>query len=237
MPRRSQTADPDLLQQSLMELLQEMPQRLRDGSVGEQVCELVRVHHLLRDLGASIGAALSPDDSDSGRGRLIAYLRSQAGRIVHTDELMIVGGIGDYPRRVRELRTLHGWPIISGMAVRDIRADALAHSPNADATPSVMAPEEYLLIEDRQDRDSPRRWELAGQVREEAGTIPEKVARYLKRSVAQRVTAEELRYVAGNSGKWTSAVRALHAAGQPISARAFGEADLPVGIYVLRRAG
>jgi hypothetical protein len=237
MPRRSQTADPAQLQQSLLELLQVMPQRLRDGSVGEQVCELVRVHHLLRDLGATIGATLSPDDSDSGRGRLIAYLRSQVGRIVHTDELMIVAGIGDYPRRIRELRALHGWPIMSGLAVRDIRSDALARSNALDAVPSVMAREEYLLVEDRQDGDAPRRWELAGQLRDEAGDIADKIARYLKRSLGQRVTAEELRYVAGNSAKWTAAVRDLHSRGHPISARPFGDADMPVGIYILRRGG
>lgn len=232
--RRSQTDDPEALRQKLMALLADLPQRLETGTVGEQVCELVNVHHHLRDLGASIGASLAPQDSDSGRARLIAYLRAQVGQIVHTDELMIVAGIGDYARRIRELRAHHGWPIISGLAVKDMRQEAAAYRGERSSLPSSMAPDEYLLIEDNQDRDAIRRWELAGSVRAEKVSVKERVLHYFLASVARRVTAEELRYVAGNDSNWPAAVRELRDEGWQIQSNQFGSDDLPPGIYILQ---
>ncbi|MBI1406025.1 MAG: hypothetical protein GC145_07865 [Caulobacter sp.] len=236
MARRSQTSDPEALRAKLVELLQDLPDRLRHGNVGEQVAELVNVHHHLRDLGASIGATLAPEDAGSGRARLIAYLRAQVGRIVHTDELMIVAGFGDYPRRIRELRTQHGWPIISGLAVRDMRRMATA-SPKGGSRapkPSSMAPEEYLLIEDRQDRDAVRRWGLAGSMRDAGEPVRDIVARYFDASPDARVTAEELRYVAGNSSAWTDAVTELVAGGRQIDGADLTGRLAPVGIFIGR---
>lgn len=232
MARRSKTANPESLRLKLVELLSNLPERLRTGSVGEQVGELVQVHHSLRDLGASIGASLAPQDSDSGRARVIAYLRNQVGRIVHTDELMIVAGIGDYARRIRELRAHHGWPIISGMAVHDMRAAATSRF-DADAQLSSMVPEEYLLIEDRRDPDAIRRWADAPRIRDESNGAKEAILAYLQMAAGKRVTAEELRYVSGNDVSWPFAVRALREEGWAIAAHAFGSAALPPGLYVL----
>lgn len=93
MARRSQTDDPEALRQKLMALLADLPQRLETGTVGEQVCELVNVHHHLRDLGSSIGASLAPQDSDSGRARLIAYLRAQ---VTHREAARLMGFPDDF---------------------------------------------------------------------------------------------------------------------------------------------
>jgi hypothetical protein len=43
MARRSRTNDPELLRTRLIELLHDLPQRLANGTVGEQVGELVEV--------------------------------------------------------------------------------------------------------------------------------------------------------------------------------------------------
>lgn len=232
MARRSRTSDPELLRRRLLELLHDLPERLAHGTVGEQVGELVQVHHHLRDLGASIGATLAPEDSDSGRARLIAYLRAQTGKIVHTDELMIVAGIGDYPRRIRELRAHHGWPIISGLAVRDLRA--LPASKEAlRSVPTGIAPDEYLLLEDRQDSDAPTRWVAAGAMRDAASAPRVAVRSYFERFPDQRITAEELRYLVGNKTDWVAGVADLMAAGHTIEG-----GDLagypPQGIFILR---
>lgn len=233
MARRSQTSDPEILRTRLLELLNDLPERLAHGTVGEQVGELVQVHHHLRDLGASIGAALAPEDSDSGRARLIAYLRAQTGRIVHTDELMIVAGIGDYPRRVRELRAQHGWPIISGLAVRDLRS--LDASRDAlKAVPSGMAPDEYLLLENRQDREAPDRWTATGTLRGSGAPARTLVRDYLERFRGQRVTAEELRYLVGNKPDWTAGVSELVASGRQIDGADLAGAETPAGIFILR---
>lgn len=233
MARRSQTADPEYLRARLIEILQDLPERLAHGTVGEQVGELVQVHHHLRDLGASIGAALAPEDSGSGRARLIAYLRAQVGRIVHTDELMIVAGIGDYPRRIRELRTQHGWPIISGLAVRDLRS-LHASREALRAVPTGIAPDEYLLLEDRQDRDAPERWTIAGRMRAVDRPPAALVQEYLEQFPGKRVTAEELRYLVGNRTDWTVGVIEMAAAGCRIEGADLKADDAPAGIFILR---
>lgn len=234
MARRSQTGNPEELRLKLLELLDELPDRLQSGTVGEQVCGLVEVNLHLRALGASIGASLAPEDADSGRARLLAYLRNQVGRIVHTDELLIVAGIGDYPRRIRELRANHGWPIISGMAVRDMRNDTAMSRGRSDQI-SKMAPDEYLLIEDICDPDAIRRWQEAPKIRDEAPDIKSAILAYFRRAPGKRVTAEELRYVAGNSNGWPAAVRALCAEGWEIMSKGDADGNLPWGIYMLQK--
>lgn len=234
MARRSQIGNPEELRLKLLGLLQDLPERLHTGTVGEQVSGLVEVNLHLRALGASIGASLAPDDAGSGRARLLAYLRHQVGQIVHTDELLIVAGIGDYPRRIRELRAAHGWPIISGLAVRDMRADAAAEKRGRGAEQvSKMAAEEYLLIEDICDQDAVRRWQEAVEIRDRSSDVKSAVLAYLRRAPGKRVTAEELRYVASNSSTWPTAIRELRADGWAIASKGAGSADLPWGLYVL----
>lgn len=230
MARRSQTGNPEELRLKLIELLGHLPARLASGTVGEQVCSLVEVNLHLRALGASIGASLAPG-SASGRARLLAYMRNQVGQIVHTDELMIVAGIGDYPRRIRELRADYGWPIISGLAVQDIRADMAAGDTGSER-PSNMAPEEYLLIEDACDPDAIRRWAEIAHARNEASDPKSAILAYLLRAVGKRVTAEELRYVAKNSSIWPAAIRSLRQDGWQIALRG-GPIEVPLGIYIL----
>jgi hypothetical protein len=231
MARRSKTADAAELHSRLIELLTGLPQRLRHGSIGEQVGELVQVHHLLRDLGASIGATLAPGDSDSGRARLIAYLRAQTGRIVHTDELMIVAGIGDYPRRIRELRSDHGWPIISGLAVRDLRSLGASQAA-LKRVPAGMAPDEYLLLENRRDSAAPERWAAIKVMRTSAEPIGRLIVSYFQRFPDQRITAEELRYLAGNKADWVAGIDHMIAAGHKLEGADFAAADVPPGIFV-----
>lgn len=233
MARRSHTGNPEELRLKLVELLQDLPEQLRTGTVGEQVSGLVEVNIHLRALGASIGASLAPEDAGSGRARLLAYLRHQVGHIVHTDELSIVAGIGDYPRRIRELRAKYGWPIISGMAVRDMRIDAAARRSRGAEQVSKMAAEEYLLIEDVCDQDAVRRWQEAGAIRDKSSDVMTAVGAYLRRAPAKRVTAEELRYVAGNNCNWPAAIRALRGEGWPILSKDVGSCELPWGIYIL----
>jgi len=235
MARRSQTGNPEVLRLKLVELLHDLPERLRSGTIGEQVSSLVEVNLHLRALGASIGASLSPESGGSGRSRLLAYLRHQVGRIVHTDELLIVAGIGDYPRRIRELRADHGWPIISGLAVRDMRADTAAAGKRNRGVEQVskMVAEEYLLIEDTCDPDAIGRWEQAVTIRDQSSDVKSAVLAYLKRAPGKRVTAEELRYVAGNSSTWPAAVRELRDEGWSIASKDAGSEDLPWGLYIL----
>ncbi|MDE3819749.1 hypothetical protein [Sinorhizobium meliloti] len=214
-------------------LLKDFPDYLETGTVGEQVCRLVEVHHGLRDLGVAIVAPLLEEDADSGRARLLAYLRDQVGRIVHTDELMIVAAITDYQRRIRELRAKFGWPIISGMAVSDMREDARMLASPGDRIPGDMSPEEYLLLEDRNDADAVRRWKIAGKMREETGPLKPKLLSYLQQAKGRRVTAEELRHVAKDDAAWPAAIRGLQADGWNITRDSGSAVGLPAGLFIL----
>lgn len=236
MAKNFRPANPKTALSGLMTLLDEFPETLERGTVGEQVCRLVEIHHRLRDLGVSIVAPLVKGDTDSGRARLLAYLRNQVGRIVHTDELMIVAAIGDYPRRIRELRGDFGWPVISGMAVRDMRVDARAVANPGDRLPGDMAPDEYLLLIDHQDLDAVRRWSLAVQMRNKPGILKEKLLNYLLQAVGMRVTAEELRHVGKDDAAWPEAIRSLQADGWDISREAGKATGVPPGLFILNSA-
>lgn len=232
MTTRLQIYNTEVLHSRLIDVLSNLPNRLKEGSVGEQVSELVQVHHILRDLGASIGAALAPDDSDSGRARLIAYLRAQTGRVVHTDELMVVAGIGDYPRRIREARADHGWPIISGMAVRDLRS--LSNSRDAlKRVPGGMSTNEYLLLEDRRDTQAPERWAATKVMRTSQETARNLVRDYFERFPNQRITAEELRYLVGNKSTWTLGVVHMAESGCMVRGADLTSPGVPPGIFIL----
>jgi hypothetical protein len=43
--------------------------------------------------------------------RVLEYLRLFVGLTVEGEELDVVSGISEYPRRIREWRVEHGWPI------------------------------------------------------------------------------------------------------------------------------
>lgn len=196
--------------------------------------ELVQVHHHLRDLGASIGASLAPENSNSGRARLIAYFRAQTGKIVHTDELMIVAGIGDYPRRIRELRSQEGWPIISGLAVRDMRQLAKGDRDALRTVPSAIAPDEYLLLQDRQDKAAPARWTEIAAMRKREAPVRTIIREFFERFPNQHITAEELRYLVGNDSAWTSAMLEIVANSCEIDGADLKSTKVPAGIFVSR---
>lgn len=232
MAKNYRPADSEAALSELMTLLSEFPESLRKGTVGEQVCRLVEIHHRLRDLGVSVVAPLLEDDADSGRARLLAYLLSQVGRIVHTDELMIVAAITDYQRRIRELRA-SGWPIISGMAVSDMRADARAMATIGQRVPGDMAPEEYVLLETQIDLDAVRRWKFAGVIRSKKAPLKERVLEYLLAAIGKRVTAEELRHAGGDDPGWPAAVRELQSDGWNIQRDPGKSVGLPGGIFIM----
>lgn len=233
MARKAQTSDITDLIETMKGLVAELSGRMEAPGIGERVGHLVQIQHALRDLGAHVGASLTDGAAASGRARVLAYLRAQVGQIVHTDELLIVSGIGDYARRIRELRTEEGWPIISGAAVRDIRDDLQRRGASQAGAPGTMAIEEYVLIEDARDEDAPRRWDLAGELKGADRPPADLIREYLEASRGKRVSGEELRYVADNTAAWTHALSTLAGQGLAICGYNARAGDLPVGLYVL----
>lgn len=226
MPRRSRQADPEDLRKKLVDLLQNFEAHLNSSDLREQVLELVQANHLLRDLGSSLIS-----DCGAPRDRILKYLQKYVGQVISGDELMVVGGISEYARRVRELRVEHGWLIFSGATAAELVDETEFEH---DEQLREMRPEDYMLLSLDQDREAAYRWSIAKDIRNEKIAVREKILRFLRMNVGKLVTGEELRYVAKGRTEWARRARELRTEyGWPIATSYTGRPDLPVGVYVL----
>lgn len=232
MARRPRADNSEALLRGLIDLLTNFELHLRDSALREQVKALVPANKQLQDLGCSL---LPQGARMSARERILAYLRAFPGQVIDGDELMIVAGISEYARRLRELRVEEGWPILSGMTAREQR-EADAEGGDVSDLPPAMRPDQYMLAEDRQDRDAAHRWNMANQIRKSDAGVRDKLLRFFRANVGKPITSEELRYVAGNVSEWARRTRELRTEdGWPVVTRTSGDPSLPVGVYVLMR--
>lgn len=231
MARRSQRKSPEELRKELISLLKNFKAKLSGKNLRTQVQGLIPANHLLRDLGSSL---ITDDDVNSARDRILAYLRTYPTQLIHGDELMVVAGISEYARRIRELRKEHGWPVVSGQALKDMAEDDENFEvPDDD---EKFGTDSYFLLEDRQDREAAFRWNLANDIRKSEASVKDKLLRYFRENTGKVVTGEELRYLAKDRSEWARRVRELRTEeGWPIATRVSGMPDLPVGVYVLER--
>lgn len=229
MPRRPREKRPEALRQELVELLTNFEAALRKRDLRKKVLALVPAFHVLRDLGSSL---LPRQSAPAARDRILNYFRKYPLTVMHGDELMVVSGIQDWPRRIRELRTEHGWSIASGVTVKEM-FDAEEIDSN-DLQMSDLKPEEYLLLDGEQDREAAYRWKLANEIRRHKGAVRSRILQFLRKNVGRPVTGEELRYVAQNKTEWARRVRELRTEqGWPVMTRNTGRPDLGVGVYLL----
>ncbi|WP_426041690.1 HNH endonuclease [Brevundimonas sp. TWP2-3-4b1] len=218
----------------LKELLDTFAERLAEADLRDQVRSLIPVFHELR----SLGCGLLPESSGSARERIIAYLRRYPMTLIEGDELLVISGIGEWARRVRELRVQYGWWIYTGVTLRELaeeNPEAAADLVERLGVPIArVRPDHYLLISTEQDRDAAHRWNLLNGIRKQSMGVRAKILAYLRANVGTPVTLEELRYLAGDRSEWARRVRELRTEdGWPIFTRMQGRSDLPVGSYVL----
>jgi len=222
-------ANPESIRRKVAALIKNFEAELRSGELRAKVLALVPVFKSLRSLGKSLIVAR---DVSSARDRILYYLRKHPKTIINGDELLVVSGIQDYPRRVRELRVQFGWAITSGVTVNEIRE---AEDDDLPKDLQTMKPSDYILLDVRQDRDAAHRWHLANTIRRERASVHDKVLKFLRANVGRAVTGEELRYVAGNKTEWARRVRELRTEhGWPVATKTTGRPDLAVGVYVLQ---
>ena len=231
MPRRASVNKPELLRQQLLELLTDFESELQKEDLREKVHSLIPVHRRLRDLGCSL---VPREAGKAARDRILFYLLKYPLLVVHGEELMVVSGIGEWARRVRELRVQFGWRIISGKTAKEmVQEDAEDFSiPGVDI--SAMRPEEYVLVDTVQDRETAFRWHRANDIRRSNLSIRDKILQFMKENIGKQLTGEELRYLAGNKTEWARRVRELRTEyGWFVMTKTTGMPELPVGIYVL----
>ncbi len=231
---------PEALRQSLVELLTNFAEELRKSDLRAKVIALVPAFHKLRDLGSSL---IPKDEASSARERVIAYFRRYPRTVINGDELMVVSGIAEWARRVRELRVQFGWLIYSGMTFKDMAEDATA-AEDAEETasleaalgihPSKIKPDQYVLMREEQDRHAAHRWNVLNEVRRKKVSVTDKIIEYFRKNVGEEITGEELKYLAKDKKEWARRVRELRTQqGWPIVTKNSGRDDLAIGVYVL----
>ena len=221
-----------MLRKQLLSLISDFELKLKEDSLREQVLALVPANHLLRDLGSSL---LNDEKCNSARERILAYLLKYPVAIIHGDELMVVAGISEYARRIRELRVQFGWSVLSGNTLkemidqREITLEELHVSSLDDLKTDV-----YALMGADQDREAALRWNEANVLRKSKLSTKDKILSYLRKNVGRPVTGEELRYLANDSKEWARRTRELRTEeGWPIATKNSGRPELEVGSYLL----
>lgn len=103
---------------------------------------------------------------------ILLYLQERVGEWVYGEELAAVSGIGEWARRVRELRVEHGF---------DIQEDG----------------GRYRLVSREADEERRARWSVVGDVQASGGNPSDRVLTLFERLVGAVVTVDELDRVAG----------------------------------------
>ncbi len=198
MPRRSKQNDPEILQKELIDLLTHFSDELKKDDLRPKVVALVPAFHTLRDLGSSL---IPKEIAPSARDRILAYLRQYPYTVIDGEELMVVSGISEWARRTRELRVQFGWWIYTGVTFRQ-----MAQNPEDKESflamgidPEKVKPDQYVLMNTEQDRDSALRWNIINEIRKKRIAVKDKIIEYFRKNVGKQVTGEELSYLAGNA--------------------------------------
>jgi len=227
--KKTEQTDAEAVRQRVEMLIRNFEAELRKGALRKKVLALIPIFQGLRDL----GKALIPTEyASAARDRILYYFRKYPRTVIQGDELLVVSGIQEYARRVRELRVQFGWSIVSGVTVKEMRE---AEGEEGSDGFGKMKPDEYMLLDKKQDRDAAHRWNTANTIRKERTGVRNKILKFLRANVGRGVTGEELRYVAGDKTEWARRVRELRTEyGWPVATKSTGRPDLGVGVYVLQ---
>ncbi|MDD5533424.1 MAG: HNH endonuclease signature motif containing protein, partial [Syntrophales bacterium] len=201
----------------------------RSEELRQKVKALIPVFKNLRELGMS----LMPEEyTSSARTRILFYFQKFPMSIIDGDEILVISGIQEYARRIRELRVQFGWSIASGITMKEMRKENESDIPDGMAE---MKPDQYVLLSLAQDRDAAHRWNSANSIQKESISVRDKILKYFRANVGKPITGEELRYVAGNKTEWARRTRELRTEyGWPVASKATGQPDLPIGTYILQ---
>lgn len=154
--------------ESLMELTETIddPAATRE-ELDEAIAEIYGVQR------ARFGPRPRAKRGDGARRKILNFLIAHVGEEVYGEQLQAVGGgIGEWARRVRELRGEDGYDIT------EIGASV------------------YVLHSAEPDGERAAKWQLANSIRKRNGSAKSRVEAFLEATVGQAVTGEQLDYVA-----------------------------------------
>jgi hypothetical protein len=106
-----------------------------------------------------------------GKPVILAYLLERVGEVVYGDELAAITGIGEWPRRVRELRVQDGYPI------------------------EELGSSRYRLESTEPDFTKASGWALENAIRRRTGSGSSRIAAFFEANVGTVVTRKQIDYV------------------------------------------
>lgn len=197
----------------------------------KKVLALIPAWDLLRDMGTT---TIPHEIARSARDRILHYFQQYPRTIISNREIMVVSGISEWARRVRELRQDFGWTIVNGLAIQEmIEAGDLPQDDDLSDC-SGMTKDDYIMLSADQDREAAHRWKVANDIRKGSGGAQAKILEFLLQNVGKPVSGEELRYVTKDKSEWARRTRELRTEeGWQICTHWNGRPDLPPGMYVL----
>lgn len=229
MARRRKQKDPETLRLKLIDLLTDFESELQSDDLRSKVLALLPAHNLLRDLSSSL---IPKEFANAARDRVLYYFRRYPQIVISGKELLVVSGISEWARRLRELRVQFGWSIISGKTAKEMAKEDEFPLPGVDVL--RMKPDDYILLNEAQDREAAFRWNTANAIRRKKASIRDRILEFMLKNVGKQISGEELRYLAGNKTEWARRVRELRTEhGWQIMTKTTGMPDLPIGVYVL----
>jgi len=229
MPENNYLEDSEAIRKELVNLITNFEKELYSDDLREKVLALIPCYHKLRNLGKSL---IPKDTARNARDRILFYFRKYPYTIINGDEILVVSGIQEYARRVRELKVQFGWSIVSGVTAKQMAGEDEFQIENVDI--ASMVPADYILVSNEQDREAAFRWRIANDIRKESISVRKKIIKFLRKNVGELVTGEELRYVAKEKTEWARRARELRSEyGWPIVTKNSGRPDLDVGVYLL----
>jgi biotin operon repressor len=111
--------------------------------------------------------------SEGGKAQILAYLKHRVGQPVYGDELAAASGIGEWARRVRELRVQDGYDI------------------------TELGNSIYQLNSPIPDLPRAKQWHTANEIRRRLGSARSRIEAFLEANVGDVVTRDQIDYVAG----------------------------------------
>jgi 5-methylcytosine-specific restriction endonuclease McrA len=220
----------ELIRQEIAKLITNFEIELTGKDLRTKVLALVPVFRNLKELGKSL---VPKDMARAARDRILHYFLKYPLTVIGGDELLVVSGIQEWARRLRELRVQFGWHIINGKTAKQMYDEG--DYPHKGIDISLLIPENYILLDPVQDRDGAHRWNIAHGIRRKGSSVRDKILDFFRANVGKPVSGEELRYVAKEKTEWARRTRELRTEqGWPVATRNTGRPDLPVGIYVLQ---
>lgn len=223
-----QTKGPEGLRCKLEELIRDFQFRIQSEDVRPQVLALIPIFRGLRDLGKSM---VPLQYASAARDRILYYFRRYPRVAIKGDELLVISGIQEYARRVRELRVQMGWNIASGSMIK-----AMFDAGDAKILDElrIMKTSDYVMLNEEQDKEAAYRWHLANSIRKEPISVRDKILSFFLHNVGKPVSGEEMRYLAKDKTEWARRIRELRTEfGWSIATKSTGRPDLGIGMYVL----